>query len=54
MGVASGARVAVRGSAVRSNVGNVDGQKNSGACATTQARCKPPLEKTILQQAIPA
>jgi len=45
--------MAVRGSAVGSNVGNVDGQKNSGTCSTTQARCKPPLEKTILQQAIP-
>jgi len=54
MAVASRARVALCGNAACSGSSEAGGQKNSGTCATAQARCQPSLESTTLREAIPA
>ena len=52
--VGSRAGLALCGDAGLTDPGANNGQKRSGACVPPQARCKPSLEKTILQQAVTA
>ena len=52
--VGSRAGLALCGDTGHTDPGANNGQKRSGACVPPQARCKPSLEKTILQQAVTA
>src|SRR5690606_12941292 len=47
--VGSRAGLALCGDTGHTDPGANNGQKRSGACVPAQARCKPSLEKTILQ-----